>query len=91
MQGTGRLWPKLSCRDGRSLSHGLELRPYDTRIDARGTCEGAESTVRAGDYVLTANEFRETHDSLCDEAWVLYEIAQRIDDAGDEDLSVGQS
>jgi hypothetical protein len=76
--------------DPRSFCHRLQLRP-DNR-DGHGVVgprERCESTVRACDDAVTADDVCKIADPLCDQAWMLNEIGGRVDHAGNEHLILG--
>ena len=74
----------------RALGEHLELLPHDRRVDADGLGALGEAAVGAGDDVLAADEVGVAHDPLGDQLRVLDAVGRVGDDAGDDDLAVGE-
>ena len=68
----------------RSLAQTIESAHHRLGAHRR-----AEAAIDAGDQPLAIDHLRETADALRDQARMLDEIRGRVDDAGDEDLVVG--
>ncbi len=77
--------PKLAARQSRALRESLELGPGDHRMDA-----AAEAAIGRGDDAFTADAFGEAQNALGDEFGVLHHAGGVTDDAGQNELAVGQ-
>jgi hypothetical protein len=84
------LRPQLLAGDRRAFAECGEFCPDDrVRHHRLGAHGGAETAIDAGDQPLAIDHLRIAADALRDEARMLDEIGRRVDDAGNEDLVVG--
>ena len=87
---TSSLRPTAGRWRSPRLRRALELRPDDAVGHRRlGAHRGAEAAIDAGDDALAADDVGIAPDALRHEARMLDEVGGRIDDAGDQDLVVG--
>src|SRR5262245_6059564 len=83
--------PETVRRDARALRQRLELEPGRLRVASRPAHEGAEAAVGAADDILLAGDAGEGFEPLCNKPWMLDVIGERIDDARDQRLAVGNA
>ena len=81
--------PEAFGGEPRALGEGAELKPGDSAVDGAEADERAEPAVGAGDDALPARDVGEPADALRHQARMLQHVRLHVDDAGDEDLVVG--
>jgi hypothetical protein len=77
--------PELAGGEGRALRQCFELGPGDLRMDA-----AADPAIGRGDDALPADEIRKPNNALGDEFGVLDDVGSMTDDAGQDQLVVGE-
>ena len=77
--------PELAAGQRGPLRQRLELRPGDLRMDA-----AAQPAIGRGDDPLPADEIGKAQDALGDQLRVLDHVGGVADDAGQDQLVVGQ-
>src|SRR5215475_15262728 len=82
--------PKVRAGYGSSFSQRPEFSKHYRRIDRLASRVGAEAAVGTSHDPLATDDVGIATDALCNQPWMLDEIAGRVDDAGHEHLVIGQ-
>ena len=81
--------PQLVAGHRRTLRHRLQLGIGDRRMHRAKTGEGAEAAVGGRHHPFATDDIGEAQQSLRHQARMFDEVADRVDDAGRQNLVVG--
>src|SRR5438270_10768374 len=77
--------PELAGRDRGAVDEGVELRPGDLRVQAQ-----SQTAIGAGDDAIAADHARVANEAIGHHLRMLDQVRRVADDAGNQDLVVGQ-
>src|SRR5712691_6726606 len=86
---SGEWLPKLARGDARALHQRFQFQPSHVRVAVVRASPGAETTVGAGNNVLTGNQLREAQNPLGNQSRMLNVISEHIHGANNQRLALG--